>query len=116
AKPYPLGIPAHYAGVLNATIRKLNTDRAKGLARLKAATTQKAQAVAARAVSRAYARAARRIAGVATTSFIRQAHARIVSDLRQVSSSYGQLANAAGSGNRGGYGRARARIRGQEAG
>lgn len=115
AKPLPLGPSQAYADSLNATLGKLNTARAAGRSRLRAARTPAGQGDAAAALQRAYREASRSLAGAPAGPTAAAANKAIVDALVRTTGAYERLASAARRGDRGAYGSARAAVRSGEA-
>ena len=103
AKPLDLGVPQSYAKAVNNTIKKLETQRATALKKLKAAKTPAAQASAARQAAAAYAGAARTLASQRGGPQVAAANAAIVAALRQGAAGYTQMASGAAGNNAGRY-------------
>jgi hypothetical protein len=100
AKPFDLGPGSEYVKQLNTTIERLQAERGRGLAQLKSAKTPAAQAKAAGNIERAYATAARGLAGAPASPQVASGNDAIVAALNDVADGWGQVAKGASSANR----------------
>jgi hypothetical protein len=95
ARPYALGPSAAYAGTLRGVMTSLERARRSGAADLGRADTPAAQAKAADALSEAYLRAARALAGAKVSPADAAANAALAQALRETSLAYSRAADAA---------------------
>src|SRR4051794_8824951 len=95
AKAIDLGVPPSYAKTVNATIQRLETQRAAALKKLKAAKTPKAQAAAARQAAAAYSTAAKTLAGTNGGPQVDAINTAIIVALRRGAAGYTQMAAGA---------------------
>jgi hypothetical protein len=109
-KPLPFRSPAAYRADVNEAIHPLDGIRVQQRAALVRASTPRAQAAAASALSRAYARAANSVAGAAPPPEFAAAHNSVRSSLRVAAAAYGQLAQAARRHNQAAFASARSAV------
>jgi len=106
---------AAYAGTMSRAVRNAGARRATGVRSMKQAKTPGGQARGARAVSAAYASAARRLRTATSAPLIRPANQKIVGALSLTASAYRRLANAALANDRGRFAAAKGQVRKAEA-
>jgi serine/threonine protein kinase len=114
-KNYVLAPSASYAARVRGAVSSLDTARKRGLNALGKATSQKAQATAAKQVAAAYTTFVRKLRSAGPTPYARPAHDRIVSAANLTQRGYTALGNAATAGSSGRYNEARKLIRTREA-
>jgi hypothetical protein len=111
---YPLGADPAYSDKLNATIKKLNSARARHTRTLRNAKAAGGQANAAQSLAGAYSAAARTLVATDVNPELAAKNARVVRALREVAAAYQQLAATARNLNEGGYRAATKRVRSAE--
>jgi hypothetical protein len=116
SEPVALGPSQAYADALNATLGTLNSQRAAGRTRLRAARLPTGQADAATQVARAYDGAVRQLRRAPVPPAAREAHDGIVTALGAAEAAYARLASAARRGDRRRYSLARGAVTRAESG
>jgi hypothetical protein len=96
-----------FAGFLSRALAPLRSPRERALARLRAATTQSAQASAARDLARAFATARRRLRSADVSPWDAAVHRSIRIAAGEARQGYLRMASAASRGSAGGFGTAR---------
>jgi hypothetical protein len=110
AKSFPVGPSQDYAKGVGAALKTLSGAVKSGQGKLGSAKTPKAQAVAARGLSAAYAGAARKLAGLTLSPADTLANAQLVAGLKATAAAYAKAAQAAGHKNRGAFAKARGAV------
>jgi serine/threonine protein kinase len=105
--PIRLSTSRAYAGTLRTTMHELNSARASGLERLRAADGARGRARAADTIGDAYSRARRALSEATPGPGAQLANSRLVSRLQRSAAEWRALAAAARGGNRTAYNRAR---------
>jgi hypothetical protein len=109
-RPFDVGPDPGFAQRLNRVLSTLRPARAQSRARLAAAKTPAAQAVAASDLANLYSRAARGLPARDLSPELAPANQAIAAALGQTSAAYGALASAARQHNRGRYRAAAGRV------
>lgn len=107
ASSYRLSLPEAYGAKLRSTITTLEQRRARDLRALRNATTNTAQAKAARSISADYGSARDALRRARATPYVRPAHRDIVAALAATREAYGKLADAASAASSSRYDSAR---------
>jgi hypothetical protein len=115
AEAYGLGPSEDYARELDKTMNTLNTRRAGGRIRLRAAGRSARQARAAGDIATAYSDAAEALADVSISPALRSANDDVVRSFRQAAAAYERLAGAARARSRRRYEAARGTVSRREA-
>ena len=113
-RAYPLGPSPDYAAVVDRAMRKLNSARAAGLKRLRAAKKSSAQANAANDIAGAYAAARRSLAGLKLSPADRPANAAIVASAGDARAAWARLESAARAESQGRYSAATTAVKSSE--
>jgi hypothetical protein len=106
AKPFPVGPSAHYAKSVGDALGALGKAAKSGQAKLRAAKTPKAQAVAARSLNAAYGKAAAAVRGLEVSPADKLANAQLATALGSTAKAYGSAAKAAAKNDKGAYAKA----------
>ena len=102
-KPLDLGPRGDYAKPAGAALKRLDAAAGPARRRLRAARTPSAQASAAAALQRIYARAGRELSAAPVGPYERGANSQAVAALRRIAAGYQRAAGAARRGDRGAY-------------
>jgi hypothetical protein len=111
ARALPLGPSEDYSRLVSGAVARLETARARGQRRLRAASSQAAQAEAAAGLAQAYRRASRALSGASVGPAEAGANAALAAALRDAGRAYDRLVAAARGGDEDGYAAARRAVR-----